>query len=344
MKRLFTGAVIAILLCCGAAAFADTSVLIDFAKLAADVTIGTGKVPNENKATIMDFSEVAGASFTDEERAAMKTSLALGNWEVLLASSARSVANQSLSMTREAAVKSTAKKIPGTDNEIAGKKVLGVRVHFPVESFNSWAIVKPPFEIPAYSDKRELQGTRLAEPTAEERGMGRMFDGYGIVKNVGVLKTLSLTVYGANFPNGIGVIVADQDGKEQTIFLDYLWFDGWRKLTWQNPNYIADVRNRELRKYPLYPRSTPHLRFVGLIVYRDAMQEGGDFITYVKDVEITYDKAILEADRDINDEALWNILQQRYEARRLAELKRLGTMQVLQYLERQKMHVDTPTK
>jgi len=25
-------------------------------------------------------------------------------------------------------------------------------------------------------------------------------------------------------------------------------------------------------------------------------------------------------------------------------LKRLGTMQVLQYLERQKMHVDTPTK
>jgi len=115
MKRLFRGAVITILLCCGAAAFADTSILIDFAKLAADVTIGTGKVANENKATIMDFSEVAGASFTDEERAAMKTSLALGNWEVLLASSARSVANQSLSMTREAAVKSTAKKIPGTD-------------------------------------------------------------------------------------------------------------------------------------------------------------------------------------------------------------------------------------
>jgi len=308
MKRLFTGAVIAILLCCAATAFADTSVLIDFAKLAADVTIGTGKVPNENKATIMDFSEVAGASFTDEERAAMKTSLALGNWEVMLASSARSVANQSLSLTREAAVKSTAKKIPGTDTEVAGKKVLGVRVHFPVESYNSWALVKPPFEIPAYADKRELQGTRLAEPTAEERGQGRMFDGYGVVKNVGVLKSLSLTVYGANFPNGIGVIVADQDGKEQTIFLDYLWFDGWRVLTWQNPNYIADVRNRELRKFPLYPRSTPHLRFVGLVIYRDSMQEGGDFITYVKDISITYDKAILEAERDINDEALWGIL------------------------------------
>jgi hypothetical protein len=344
MKRLFTGAVIAILLCCGAAAFADTSVMIDFAKLAADVTIGTGKVANENKATVLDFSEVAGSSFTDEERAAMKTSLFLGNWEVLLASSSRSVANQSLSMTREAAVKSTAKKIPGTDIEIAGKKVLGIRVHFPVESYNSWAIVRPPFEIPAYMDKRELQGARLAEPTAEEKGRGRMFDGYGVVKNVGVLKSLSVTVYGANFPNGIGVIVADQDGREQTIFLDYVAFDGWRVLTWQNPNYIVDVRNRELRKYPLYPRSTPHLRLVGIVIYRDAMQEGGDFITYVKDVSITYDKAILEADRDINDEALWNILQQRYESRRLAELKRLGSQQVLQYLERQKMHQDTPTR
>lgn len=342
MKRLFTGAVTVLLLFCGTAAFADTSVLIDFAALAADVTIGTGKVPNENKATIMDYAEVAGSSFTDEEKAAMKTSLALGNWEVMLASSARSVANQSLSMTREAAVKSTAKKIPGTDSEIAGKKVLGIRVHFPVESYNSWAIVKPPFDIPAYMDKRELQGTRLAEPTAAEKGQGRMFDNYGVVKNVGVLKSLSLTVYGANFPNGIGVIVADQDGKESTIFLDYLAFDGWRVLTWQNPNYITEVRNRELRKYPLYPRSTPHLRLVGLIIYRDSMQEGGDFITYVKDISVTYDKAILEADRDINDEGLWNILQQRYESRRLAELKRLGSMQVLQYLERQKMHQDTP--
>jgi hypothetical protein len=204
--------------------------------------------------------------------------------------------------------------------------------------------VKPPFDIPAYMDKRELQGTRLVEPTAAEKGQGRMFDNYGVVKNVGVLKTLSITVYGANFPNGIGVIVADQDGKESTIFLDYLAFDGWRTLTWQNPNYITEVRNRELRKYPLYPRSTPHLRLIGLIIYRDSMQEGGDFITYVKDISITYDKAILEADRDINDEALWNILQQRYESRRLAELKRLGSMQVLQYLERQKMHQDTPSK
>jgi hypothetical protein len=57
----------------------------------------------------------------------------------------------------------------------------------------------------------------------------------------------------------------------------------------------------------------------------------------VKDVKIVYDKAIMDTTRDINDEAIWGILQQRNEARRLAELKRLGNLQVLRFLEKQKM-------
>ena len=164
------------------------------------------------------------------------------------------------------------------------------------------------------------------------------------MKNVGVLKSLSITVYGANFPNGLGVIVADQDGNEQTMFMDYLQFDGWRTLTWNNPNYITDVRNRELRKFPLYPKGMPYLKLVGIIIYRDAAQEGGDFVTYVKDIKITYDKAIIETQRDINDEAIWGILQQRNEARRLAELKRLGNIQVLRFLEQQKMDATKPVQ
>jgi hypothetical protein len=79
------------------------------------------------------------------------------------------------------------------------------------------------------------------------------------------------------------------------------------------------------------------LKLVGIVVYRDAAQEGGDFVTYVHDIKITYDKAIIETTRDINDEAIWGILQQRNEARRLAELKRLGNIQVLRFLEQQKM-------
>jgi len=96
-------------------------------------------------------------------------------------------------------------------------------------------------------------------------------------------------------------------------------------------------------KYPLYPKGEPYLKLIGIIIYRDAAQEGGDFVTYVKDIKVTYDKAIIQTTRDINDEAIWGILQQRNEARRLAELKRLGNLQVLRFLEQQKMDTNKPT-
>ena len=333
MKRLFIFVVVGLLLG-GTALFADTSSLIDFTKLGADQTLGTNKAPTENGATMVDYSNVAGASVSDADKAAMKSSLALGNWQVVLASSSRSVVNQSLTVTKEATTTATAKQFNGQD--MASKKVLGVRIHFPTESYNSWAMIQPPFDIPAYADKDALTGGKMVVADAD-KGKGEKYNGYGVVKNVGVLKSLSITVYGANFSNGLGVIVADQDGNEQTIFMDYLAFDGWRTLTWDNPNYVTDVRNREVRKFPLYPKGMPYMKLVGIIIYRDAAQEGGDFITYVRDISITYDKAILDAERDINDEAIWGILQQRNEARRIAELRRLGNIQVLRFLELQKM-------
>ncbi len=339
MKRLFILLAVGLLLG-GTALFAEQSVLVDFTKLGADQVVGTNKVPTENAATLIDYSGVAGASFSDEEKAAMKSSLALNNWTVTLASSARTVANQSVTMTKEATTNPNAKQFNGMD--MASKKVMGVRIHFPTEPFNSWAMIAPPFDIPAYQDKDSLQGTRLVVADAD-KGLGAKFDGYGVVKNVGVLKSLSITVYGSNYPNGLGVVVADQDGNEQTLFMDYLEFDGWRTLTWNNPNYIADVRNREVRKFPLYPKGMPYLKLLGIIVYRDAQQEGGDFVTYFHDITITYDKAIIDTQRDINDEAIWGILQQRNEARKLAELKRLGTTQVLRFLEQQKMDT-TPSQ
>jgi len=333
MKRLFIIVVVGLLLG-GTALFADESVLIDFTKLSADTAIGTNKTPTENAATMIDYSNVAGASFSDADKALMKSSLSLNEWAVTLASSARSVMNQSITMTREAVTNASAKQFNGQD--MANKKILGVRIHFPTEPFNSWAMITPPFDIPAYQDKDTLQGNKLVVADAD-KGQGAKFDGFGVVKNVGVLKSLSVTVYGSNYPNGLGVVVADQDGNEQTMFMDYLQFDGWRTLTWNNPNYVSDVRNRELRVFPLYPKGMPYLKLVGIVIYRDAQQVGGDFVTYFRDITITYDKAILQPTRDINDEAIWGILQQRQEARRLAELKRLGNVQVLRFLEQQKM-------
>jgi hypothetical protein len=340
MKRLFGIVVVGLLLGGTALLFADESVLIDFTKLGADKPMGKATTPTENAATLVDYSAVAGASFTDEEKAAMKSSLALNNWEVILASSARSITNQSVTMTKEAVTSAKAKQFNGED--MANKKVLGVRIHFPLEPYNSWALIQPPFDIPAYADKDALQGDKLVVADVD-KGLGAKFDSFGVVKNVGVLKSLSITVYGANFPNGLGVIVADGDGNQQTMFMDYLQFDGWRTLTWDNPNYVTDVRNRELKKYPLYPKGMPYLKLIGIVIYRDAAQEGGDFVSYIKDIKITYDKAIMDTARDINDEAIWGILQQRNEARRLAELKRLGNLQVMRFLEKQKMDATTTT-
>jgi hypothetical protein len=319
MKRFVILLCIALLFV-GVSISAEESVLIDFALLAADTDNG------QNEATILDFADKAGSSFTDEEKALMKTSLALNNWEVVLASSSRTVVNQSNSLTREVLVKDSAKKY-------AGERVLGVRIHFPNEPFNSWAIIRPPFEIPAYM------------PKDDQDRLGAKFEGgYGVVKNVGVIKSVSIEVYGSNFPNGLGIILKNENNEETNIFMDYLEFDGWKTLTWNNPNYISEVRNRELTRYPLYPRVAPLVKLAGIIIYKDAAQEGGDFVTYIRRITIVYDKAVLDLERDIDDEAIWGILTAREEARRTAEFNRLGNLQVLRYLEQKKMHSDNPDR
>jgi hypothetical protein len=327
MKRYFAILFVALMLI-GMGLSADESVLIDFAQLVADYPKDN---PKENQATMVDFSVVAGSSYTAEEKALMKTSLAIQNWEVLLASSSRSVMNQALSMAKPAKVREGAANF-------AGATVLGVRVHFPVDPFNSWALVRPPFEIPAYMDKTVVNADGSLSVPQEEVGKGRKFDNLGVVKNVGVLKSVSMNVHGLNFPHTISLVLMDENNEEQEIFMGNLQFDGWKKLTWENPNYVAEVRNRDLRVFPLYPKSAPMRKLIGIRIYRDAAHEGGDFIGYIKDISIVYDKAVLTLERDIDDEATWGILQKREEARRTAELRRLGHLQVLRYLELKKMH------
>jgi hypothetical protein len=304
---------------------AETSILIDFTALQADTSRDGGSTQSEHGGTMIDYSSLAGSSLTDEEKAMMSTSLAMNNWEVDLASSSQAIGNRERSFTREAMTNQDARAINGED--MANRSVLGIRVHFPEAPFNSWAMVHPPFEIPAFGQDDPDQ-----------------FVGFGVVKNVGVLKEVQITVYGSNFPNGLAVVLEDADGNEKNIFMDYLTFDGWRTLIWKNPNYITDVRNREVQRQPLYPKSAPFYKFKGLILYRDASQPGGDMVTYVKDVRLTYDTAILpsRATRDIDDEAIWGILEERQQARKQVELRRVGNLQVLRYLERLKMHQEEP--
>jgi hypothetical protein len=294
---------------------AEESVLIDFSTLTADREDGN------NEATLVDFASKAGPGYTEEEKELMVTSLAIENWEVELANSSQTVENMSLSYTKEAPVRDDA-------DQFAGQTVMGIRVHFPTQDYNSYAMIKPPFEIPAYMKANEEDQT------------GSKFEGYGVVKNVGTLKKVEANVYGSNFPNGIAIVLEDQNGRERNLFLNYMDFNGWRTLGWLNPNYIEDVRNRELRQYPLYPRTTPLRKLKGFLIYKDAQQEGGDIITYIKDVTLTYDLATLPDTGDIDNEELWGILEEREQSRRDAEWQKLGQMQVLRALEQRKIHQD----
>jgi hypothetical protein len=330
MKRMFI--LVAIVLFIAGSLFAEEAVLIDFSKLTADIIPNQDNAPTQNRATMMDYSNVAGGSFTTEQRAVMKTSLAITNWDVVLASSSRTVDNQVRSFTAEAPSKQF-----GT--------VMGIRIHFPVEPYNSWARIKPPFEIPAYEAQADVDDEGNIQPadgnSTSATGFSRFEDGYGVVKNVGTIKSVAVNAYGLNFSHGLSACVLDSTGKEQIMFLGYLNYDGWGELRWDNPQYIQAVRNRELRIYPLYPTTTPFIKFNGFLIQRDAAKEGGDFVGYIKDVKVIYDKAVLDTDRDIDDESIWNIIRDRETDKKRWEMSRFGAQQVLRYLEAQKQATET---
>jgi hypothetical protein len=312
MKRFFTILGVALFLA-NSGAFAEQATLIDFAKL-----VGSGDA-GLHAPTTLDYSRQAGSAYSAEDKAKMKISLAIPSWEINLASSSRTVENQTLSFITAAPVKADAAKY-------AGETVMGVRVHFPDFGVNSFALIRPPFTIPAYAT---LDGDQTAKT-------GAQFDGYGILKNVGVVKSIQINILGRNFPNGLSLLLENELGEEQEIFMGYLNFDGWKSLTWNNPDYLQSVRNRELKINALYPRSSPFMKLKGIIIKRDSAQEGGDIVSYIKDVKVIYDLAVVDRNADVDDEAVWGILKKREEAARNFELARLGNLQVLRALEDKK--------
>jgi hypothetical protein len=308
--------------------FAEESVLIDFTKLISNFTPeavnGKEQLP-QNRETVMNFSDRVGVRYDAQNQGGMlKTSLALENWTVTLNSSAKSVVRSGLSRVQKAA-----------SNQYG--ELMGVRINFPTEPWHSHAFIKPPFEIPAFEYSQVSENGQITEPDPEKMSDPSRFEnGYGVVKNVGGIKRLAVNVYGLQFPHSLSLVLIDSEGNERTMFMGYLNFTGWKELYWDNPAWVDNVVNRDLRLYPLYPVSTPFVKFGGFLIQRDGDKAGGDFITYFRDVKVIYDKAVEDTDRDINDEGLWHIIQTREEAKTKWEMSRFGEKQILRYLELQK--------
>ena len=332
MKKTFILVAMAFLLM-GAVAVAEEAIIIDFALLNADIIADPNGKMTQNRRTVLDYGKVAGASYTDEQKALMRTSLALEQWDVELNSSAQNPLSIATSTIKEAEVRAEGEKF-------AGQRLMGVRILFPEWTNNANAKIKPGFLIPAYEKMAQVddQGN-LQEPTDEDKASGktRFEDGYGIVRNTGVIKSIAVNTYGMNFPHGLYVLLRDQNNVVKRYFMGYLLFDGWREMIWSNPSYIANVKSRELRLYPVYPTALPHVAFEGFLITRDAAHDGGDAVAYFKDVKIIYDKAVLTTVRDFADEDIWGIQTEREMKRKKIEVEKFGHTQVLRFLEQEKM-------
>ncbi len=221
----------------------------------------------------------------------------LNYWVVELQTSGKRIKN---------IVRSICKKV---FSKLQQQDVLGVRVNFPKTRENDIAIVKPKFKFNAYATNGNFANI-----------------GNGVVQNVGLIKELYVWVKGRNYPFGLGLRLVDRNHKMTEYFFGNLGFDNWRRLSWVNPNYVKNLKNRIIVRTPLYPQSVPYFKFKEIVIYRQMDQIGGDFIVYFKKFGMKYEVYSADGvDEDINDEKIWNILSEKavedmkYERKKLAE-------------------------
>ena len=109
MKKTFILVAMAFLLM-GAVAVAEEAIIVDFALLNADIIADSNGKMTQNRRTVLDYGKVAGASYTNEQKALMRTSLALEQWDVELNSSAQNPLSIATSTIKEAEVRAEGEK------------------------------------------------------------------------------------------------------------------------------------------------------------------------------------------------------------------------------------------
>lgn len=288
--------------------------LIDFSKLG----------PKYDKPTEIDYSSYL-SSFTlkPEEIEQLKMSYALNSWKVRPRSSIEFPDIIKNSFVKAVKVKDTATKY-------ADENVLGARITFPDYPFEMFAEIIPPFH--ANPD---------AIVTDENGNPKRVFAGKGILDNVGIVRSAYITVYGLNQPERLYVITEDVTGNKYEYSFGDLKFIGWKTLEWTNPNYLRDVRSREVQSLPLYPQPSSNRRLKAIKIVRSGGIYGGaDFVTYIKDIKLTFDKAVDDEliGRDIDNEQIWGIVRQRIGIRDSVLYKRSLVERSHEYLENRKKY------
>ncbi len=224
----------------------------------------------------------------------------LSNWTVELNSSSSFIQNRILSYCQ-----------PVTSRvQYNGQSVLGVRIHFPDWNNNSYALVRPPFAMKVY----DTNGNFINEEN-------------GVMPNAWEIKMLSIWISGRGFNYQVAVRLRDRDNNVYEYYMGNLNFEGWRQLVWINPAFTERIFSKSLHAVPLYPRDIPYFVFDSIVIYRQSVEVGGDFITYIGKIDMEYTPYIVDSDltNDIRDEDVWGIITERgrrtqeYENRMLVE-------------------------
>jgi len=116
-------------------------------------------------------------------------------------------------------------------------------------------------------------------------------DGQGVLHNVGLIKSITVTIRGGNAGHGLELRLRDQYHRPMTVRFGTLDFIGWRKLVWENPMYNQIRRDRALTRPAPPPLLPLTLVLDSLVVYKAYFESQGHFVGYIKDIRIEYDPA-----------------------------------------------------
>ena len=271
--------------------------------------------------TLIDFSEFSkSTNWNEEVKQEMRVDLKPDNWGIKVNSS---------SWTKESKDKTYVFPIVHSQH-YPDITVLGIRIFFPERHANSYALIEPPFEIPSYYDDKK-------NPT----GMGNIFLNKGVVRNVGVLRKLSVTALGNNFRYSLYVRIKDNHNEIRDIFVGFLNYEGWRTLSWLNPNIEFELFMREQKKRsrPHYPDEFPFVKLVHFMVQRSDPEITGNFVSMIKDVTVEYDEAVIETGKTEDfQEEIFGIYKEELVERAKAEMRNVDRQIYLKWEEKKKMH------
>lgn len=334
MRKTLFSTILALTLLGSSSLFAETKVLIDFNQYEQKLTTDPGYAgANGGQQNGSNGNAQAGAqqpasgnngqqatggqSAVPEGQVDFKidpNDMKINHWIVTLNSSSRQMINIKYSYVKSVQTKGKVGPV---------RTVLGARIHFPTWNNNTYAEIAPPYQFPVYNENGILSSQQN-----------------GVISNVGEIYSISAEVYGRNFKNGFYIQLVSENGNLEKYFMGYLYYNGWRRLTWKNPLYIDNIDLKNVVRLPIFPdKGIPYKRLDSFLITRNGAEPGGEFLCYIGNVNMKYDLAVVQEDEDIDQEGTWHILSDNVKAAAATENAARASLIELRKEEEKKMAV-----